>query len=274
MNEALPGTGPIINRYPYPNFGRIQLVDNAANGNYNAGSIKLTRRFAKGYSVLSSYTYAKSIDSSSGIRVQGADTLFPQNSYCLRCERGRSAFDTRHRFVTSALYDLPVGKGRSMNVNNSVLNAIVGGWQTGMIMTLQTGFPETISIGGTDRSGAGGLFDRPNATGADPNLSSRTTNLWINKDAYVLQPAATFGNVGRNTFIGPSFFTLDFSAHKEFNIPRLENHKLQYRFEGFNILNHPVWGTPNGNILSSGFGQITGTAVSMRQLQMALKYTF
>ena len=274
VNEALPGTGAISLRYPYPNFGRIQLVDNAANGSYNAGSIKLTRRFAKGYSVLSSYTYAKSIDNSSGIRVQNQDTLFPQNSYCLRCERGLSAFDTKHRFVTSALYDLPIGRGRSMNINNGVANAILGGWQTGMIMTIQSGFPQTISIGGTDRSGAGGLFDRPNATGANPNPANRTTNLWINPAAYVLQPAATFGNVGRETFIGPSFFTLDFSAHKEFNIPRLENHKLQYRFEGFNILNHPVWGAPNGNILSTGFGQITGTAVSMRQLQMALKYTF
>ena len=274
VNEALPGTTPIATRYPYPNFARIQLVDNAGIGNYNAASIKLTRRFAKGYSLLSSYTFAKSIDDSSGIRVQNGDTLFPQNSYCMRCERSLSAFDTRHRFVTSALYDLPAGKGRAWDINNGVANALLGGWQTGMIMTLQSGFPETISIGGTDRSGAGGLFDRPNATGADPNLSNRTTNLWINSGAYTLQPAATFGNVGRETFIGPSFFTLDFSAHKEFNIPKLENHKLQYRFEGFNILNHPVWGLPNGNILSTGFGQITGTAVSMRQLQMALKYTF
>ena len=274
VNEALPGITPIATRYPYPNFGRIQLVDNATNGSYNAASVKLTRRFAKGYSVLSSYTFAKSIDESSGIRVQNQDTLFPQNSYCLRCERGLSAFDTRHRFVTSALYDLPIGRGRSKNINNSVANAILGGWQTGMILTLQSGFPQTISIGGTDRSGAGGLFDRPNATGADPNLSSRTTNLWINPAAYVLQTAGTFGNVGRETFIGPSLFTLDFSAHKEFNIPKLENHHLQYRFEGFNILNHPVWGAPNGNILSTGFGQITGTAVAMRQLQMALKYTF
>jgi len=274
VNEALPGTTPILTRYPYPNFGRIQLVDNAVNGNYNGGSIKLTRRFSKGYSLLSSYTYAKSIDDSSGIRVQGYDTLFPQNSHCLKCERALSAFDTRHRFVTSALYDLPVGKGRSMNLANGFANALLGDWQAGIILTSQSGFPQTISIGGTDRSGAGGLFDRPNSTGADPNLSNRTTNLWINPKAYELQPAATFGNVGRNTFTAPSFFTLDFSAHKEFNIPRLENHRLQYRFEGFNILNHPVWGAPNGNILSSGFGQITGTAVAMRQLQMALKYTF
>lgn len=274
VNEALPGTTPIITRYPYPNFGRIQLVDNAANGNYNSGFIKVTRRFARGYSILSSYTLAKSIDDASGIRVQGQDTLFPQNSYCMRCERGLSSFDTRHRFVTSALYDVPFGKGRAVNITNGLLNAIAGGWQTGIIFTTQSGFPQTISTGGTDRSGNGAGFDRPNATGADPNLANRTPNLWINKDAFVLQPATTFGSTGRNTFIGPSFLTLDFSAHKEFVIPKLENHRLQYRFEGFNIMNHPVWGAPNGNILSSGFGQITGTAVAMRQLQMALKYTF
>lgn len=274
VNEALPGTTPIATRYPYSNFGRIQMVDNAANGNYNAASVKLTRRFSAGFSILSSYTYAKSIDEASGIRVQGQDTLFPQNSYCLRCERGLSAFDTKHRFVTSALYDLPVGKGRHVNVENGFANAIVGGWQAGFIFTTQSGFPQTISIGGTDRSGAGGLFDRPNATGVNPNLDNRNTSLWINPAAYALQPAGTFGNVGRDTFIGPSFLTLDFSAHKEFVMPWKETHNLQYRLEAFNVMNHPIWGAPNGNILSSGFGQITGTAISMRQLQMALKYTF
>jgi hypothetical protein len=49
---------------------------------------------------------------------------------------------------------------------------------------------------------------------------------------------------------------------------------LQFRLEAFNALNHPVWGIPNANVLSSGFGTITGTAVSMRQAQMALKYSF
>ena len=194
VNEALPGTTPIATRYPYNNFGRIQLVDNAVNGNYNAGSIKLTRRFAKGYSVLSSYTYAKSIDNGSGIRVQGQDTLFPQNSYCLRCERGLSSFDTRHRFVTSALYDLPFGRGRQMDIHNGFANALLGGWQTGMIMTVQSGFAQTISIGGTDRSGAGGLFDRPNSTGADPNRAGphhecldQSSGLRITTRGYVWQ---------------------------------------------------------------------------------------
>ena len=59
-----------------------------------------------------SYTWSKSIDETSGIRTSDSDTLFSQNGYCLRCERGLSAFDNRHRLVVSGLYDLPIGKGR------------------------------------------------------------------------------------------------------------------------------------------------------------------
>ncbi|MCU1260791.1 MAG: TonB-dependent receptor, partial [Bryobacterales bacterium] len=275
VNESVPGaTGSVNSRAPYPNFGRIQLVDNSGNANYNAGSVKLTKRYSAGLTLLTSYTYAKSIDNSSGIRVQGQDTLFPQNSNCVRCERGLSAFDTRHRFVSSALYDLPFGKGRRFDLNNSFFNGAVGGWQAGAIWTVQSGFPQTATIGGIDRSGAGGLFDRPNATGINPNSSNPTPSGWFNSAAFVLQPAGTFGNVGRNTLIGPKLFTLDFSAHKEFRIPRLEQHLLQVRFEAFNVMNHPVWGAPNSNTQSVGFGTVTGTAVAMRQLQLALKYVF
>ena len=142
--------GTAVSRYPWADFGIIQLVQNGANGNYNSLSIKATRRFSQGISVISSYTWSKSIDDTSGIRVQGSDTLFPQNSYCIECERGLSSFDVRHRSVTSVLYDLPVGKGKMVNIDNPILNSVVGGWQIGGILTLQTGVPGTLSIGGVD----------------------------------------------------------------------------------------------------------------------------
>jgi hypothetical protein len=103
-------------------------------------------------SVISSYTYSKSLDDSSGIRVQGYDTLFPQNSYCLACERGLSAFNVPQRWVTSVLYELPVGKGKMANVNNPVLNAVIGGWQVGGTSTVQGGVPVTLTIGGVDNA--------------------------------------------------------------------------------------------------------------------------
>jgi hypothetical protein len=286
VNEAIPGaTGSVISRSPYPTFGRIQLVDNGGRGNYNSLGMKLTKRYSSGLSALVSYTYAKSIDETSGIRVNDGDTLFPQNSYCMRCERGYSSFDTRHRAVTSILYDLPIGRGRQMSITNPVANAIVGGWQVGSIVTLSTGFPLTV-VAGSDRSNTGAGFDRANYnSGVDPNLSNHDPQRWFNPAAYSVPVFGTFGNVGRNTLISPSIFGWDFSTLKNFEIK--EAHTLQFRFEAFNAANHPIWGNPDtnagqiardglGNITNGGgnFGVIGGTRSNMRNLQVALKYIF
>jgi hypothetical protein len=288
-NSAIPGTtGSALSRTPFADYGVIQLVADGGVGNYNAASLKVTRRFSAGLSLISSYTLAKSIDDTSGIRVQGYDTLFPQNSDCIECERGLSPFDTRHRLVNSVIYDLPVGKGRPLDVKNGFANAIVGGWQIGGIWTVQSGLPQTIMIGGVDRSGTGNGYDRPIATLASNGYAAnQTPSRWYDPAAFVEAPAGTYGNVGRDTMITPGIFGLDFDAHKEFVMPFRETHRLQFHFEAFNVLNHPVWGAPNGNILAGsafpgqpgtaahqGFGVISGTALPMRQLQLALKYIF
>ena len=113
------------------------MVADGVNANYNSLAFKVTKRFSKGMSVIGNYTWSKSIDDSSGIRVQGYDSLFPQNSYCLECERGLSAFNVPQRWVTSVLYDLPVGKGKMLNISNPVANAVIGGWQMGGTSTVQ-----------------------------------------------------------------------------------------------------------------------------------------
>ncbi len=274
VNESLPGTvGSVNSRAPYPNFGRIQLVDNGGNGAYNSASVKLTKRYSGGLTALGSYTFAKSIDDTSGIRTQGDDTLFPQNSYCLACERALSSFDTRHRFVTSWLYDLPVGKSRKLAIQNPVLNAIIGDWQIGSIFTWQSGFPITPNVGGSDRSGTGGGFDRPNATGVSPYRDNPNPDAWFTLAAFTPNAAGTLGNVGRNSVTGPRVFSWDFSTHKDFRIT--EGQRLEFRWEAFNFPNHPAWGTPNTNANSpAAFGTIRGTRIAMRQMQFALKYVF
>src|SRR5215475_15748008 len=136
------------------------------NGEYNSLALKVSKRFSAGFSLSAAYTHAVSIDDTSNIRIQGYDTLFPQNSYCIRCERGLSSFDTRDRLVVSPLYELPVGKGKPLNINNGVANAILGAWQVGGIFTWQSGVPQNITIGGLDNSLTQSTYDRPNATGA------------------------------------------------------------------------------------------------------------
>ena len=278
INESIPvdpnvSSLSLAARSPFPEFGRIQLVDNGGKANYNSLGTKLTKRYSNGLTALMSYTYAKSIDTASAIRNQGGDTLFPQNSGCRQCERGLSSFNTQHRFVTSVLYDLPMGKGRQVDITNPILNAIAGGWQIGSIITVQSGFPITVT-NGADTSNTGAFFDRPNATGINPQLNNATTEAAFNTTAFAIQPRGTYGNVGRNTLTGPSFFNWDFSTLKNFKMPYKEGHNLQFRFEGFNMANHPIWGNPDTNIQSGTFGKIRGTRTNMRNMQIALRYTF
>ncbi len=279
VNEALPvdpaiDSRSVPDRSPFPNFGRIQLVDNGGNGNYHSMGAKLTKRYSNGLTYLASYTWAKSIDTATAIRNLGGDTLFPQNSYCRSCERGRSSHDTRQRFVTSALWALPFGKGQRMDIDNPVLNAVAGGWQMSSIITLQTGFPVTMT-NGQDTSNVGGFFDRPDATGQKPELprGQQDPQRFFNTAAFVINKRGQFGNVGRNTLDSPGVIGWDFSMLKSFPLAS-EKRNLQLRFEWFNFPNHPNWGLPNTNVTSGGFGQITSTRTNMRQLQVGAKLNF
>jgi hypothetical protein len=84
-NQPYPGTTPLASRLPYSTFGIIQLVNDGANGSYNVGSVKVSKRFSGGLVMIGTYSYSKSVDETSGIRVQGYDTLYPQESFCLTC---------------------------------------------------------------------------------------------------------------------------------------------------------------------------------------------
>ncbi|HZS04145.1 MAG TPA: carboxypeptidase regulatory-like domain-containing protein [Blastocatellia bacterium] len=289
LNQALPGPLNSINsRRPFPNYGVLSFVGDGFNGNYNAGSVKVTRRFSEGLSLNTSYTWAKSIDNASGTRTQGLDTLFPQDSSCLRCERGVSSFDVRHRWVLGVVYELPLGKGKLLNIDNPVANGFIGGWQLSTNTTIQSGVPQTLTIGINNAGTNNPLPDRPSYSGTgDGYAANRTPSRWFDPASFVVAPQGSFGNVGRNTMLTPHFQSIDMALGKYFHMPYSEHHVLQFRLEAFNVFNHPVWGAPNGNILAGpsfpgapsnaahqGFGVISSTALPMRQLQLGLKYTF
>jgi hypothetical protein len=253
--------------------------------NYHSLAFKVTRRYANGLTILSGYTFSKSIDNGSGVRTLGSDPLFPQNAYCLSCERGRSVFDQQHRFVTSVVYALPFGKGRPY-LNRGLASRVIGGWDLNSIFTLATGFPLTV-VPGSDRSQTSSGYDRTNATGISPTLDNPSPAEWFNIAAFALQPLGRYGNAGRNVAQGPGIFDWDFSTLKNFNFT--EKRYLQFRFEVFNFLNHPNFGDPNltlgNNRLDAGgvpivgtgsFGTIsnTRTGIDMRELQFSLKLIF
>jgi hypothetical protein len=261
-------------------------VHDEGTANYNSGTFKVNRRFSRGADLTASYTLSKSLDDTSGIRNQGNDELYPQNSFCIPCEYGPSAFDVRNRIVVGGLYELPIGPDKLLRVTNKALDAVIGGWQIGGSLTHQTGQVAT-PLMGSDNSGIAspfGNFDRPNETGISPFMpcNTKTVDHCANALAYskpTVVPSSSgaggiFGNAQRGSFHGPGFTNLDASLHKNFAMPYNEKHQLAIRFEMFNSLNHPNWSTPSisNPVSSATFGQVG--AGGMRQLQLAAKYQF
>jgi hypothetical protein len=280
-NGPVPGTTAASGRAPYPEFaGGIQYLVGSGTGNYNGLGIKLNQRFSSGLSTLISYTWSRAMDNGSAIRGTSGDQ-FAEDPHCLRCEYAPSAFNTPHRFVGSVQYELPVGKGKALAVDNGVLNAIVGGWQITGIYSAQTGRP----LNPIGWNAAGQVVvpesNRLNATGISPNLPSdqRTIQRWFNVAAFAPALPGTFGTAGRNSLIGPSTWNVDFAALKNFRVT--ERQSLQLRCEAFNTFNHPQWGLPNVGSWNTNtvtppatFARISTTSTDMRQIQVALKYIF
>ena len=99
----------------------------------------------------------------------------------------------------------------------------------------------------------------------------RTPERWFNTNAYVMQPAGTWGNVGRNTVTGPGITNVDASIMRNF---RIRSNTLQFRLEAFNALNHPIWNDPNTVLTNPNYGRITSTRKPMRELQLGVKFMF
>jgi hypothetical protein len=264
------------NARPFPKFGSIQVMSAPGHSSYHALLMKVQRRFSNGLSFLSSFSYGKSIDNGSGIRTSDGDSLTPSNNYNLELERGLSAYDFRRRWTTSGLWELPFGKDRRWLNTSTALDLVFGGWQLGGILTLQDGFPFTVTCGpGNIQNGGGVCY--PDATGVDWRLSGddRSRTRWFNTDAFVdRNPAGgpfRYGTVARNSLTGPGIVSLDASLNKRF---QLKESAIEFRIEAFNLPNHPIWNQPGSQLRTPNFGVINSTRMDSRQIQFGLKYVF
>lgn len=283
-NNAPPGVGNVNLRRPYPVFGGFQVMNAPSHASYHSFQARLQQRFSRGFTILGSYAWGKSIDNGSGIRTTDGDPLTPSDDYNLAAERGRSAFDFRHRLTTSFLYELPFGHGRAVDLNKFA-NFVLGGWQVGGIVTFQTGFPNTIFCNAGSWQNGGGYCKADVVAGVDPSLGDAATpNRWFNTDAFTNRVgfssvaavtaanAFRYGNAGRNTVNGPGIVSVDMSLNKTFRITERTN--LEFRSEFFNLPNHPIFSQPGTTVGTPGYGVIGSTKVDSRQLQFALKLSF
>ena len=265
LNAANPGPGPLPPRRPYPNERVVVSANNGATATYHAFTVKARKEFSKGLTFITHYTRSKSIDNSSS---QLSDF---QNANDFRSNKALSGFHAADRFVASAVYELPFGRGRPyLSNSHPAADALFGGWILTGIFITQSGFffsptaPNTIGI-----ESGGVRADRIR----DGNLptSERTRLRWFDTGAFVAPTGFRYGTAGRNILEGPGLKNLDLGILKDFRIS--ERHKIQFRAEFFNAFNFVNFGLPSGSITAANYGTISAAGAS-REIQFALKYIF
>lgn len=263
--------------------------------NYHALELDLHRNFANGFQIRGNYTWSKNLDDGSAWNTSvsantPAFTMYPANP---NYDYGPSASDIRHLASINGTYDLPFGANHRIGANlGGFANRAVSGWTISAIAAIQSGFPFSPQLG-YNPTGSGDTRNpvRPNINpNFHGNLYPHTPTQFFNAAAFSAPAYGTFGNLGRDTLVGPGLANLDLSLHKSTQLT--EHLHAQFRAEFFNILNHTNFATPNPVVFSSGpsqgaaanqtaavvasptAGVITATATSSRQIQFGVKLLF
>ena len=272
-------------------FSTIELKSSDGESWYNALIVDVRRRFAQGFSLQSSYTLSKSEDTTQASTffsdaTNGTTSAMPE--FIPDYNRGPSDFDSRHVLVMNATWELPFARDLG-----GVAGALLGGWRVSGIWNMRSGNPLTVFVqSNRSRSqwnpsrGPGIGQDRPSyAPGYGPdNAVLGRPDQWFDPDAFVLQPAGTFGNTGRGDFVGPNLRTLDLALSKTAPWARLGgNARVEFRLEAFNVLNRANFGVPSLTAFAgtsdserpfATFGRITSTVTSSRQIQIGARVVF
>jgi Carboxypeptidase regulatory-like domain/TonB dependent receptor len=263
-------TNPLI----LPNFGYFAAISEFlfnADSSYNAGTVTVRKRFEHGLLFRANYTWAKNLDMNSALNFAGdGGYQGAQDSTNQRAEYGRADSDRRMVFNGNFVYALPFNR-----------NFVVKGWQMAGSWQVDSGAPFTPQYNGPNQSD--GVATRPNrlCNGGLPT-SKRTVAQFFNTDqtagdpnACFVEPSALpgnfFGTSRRNILDGPGLYTVNWSLSRNFRIT--DSGKLQFRWEIFNLLNHPNFQLPNDFLDEAGAGSITA-AGNPRSMQLGAKYTF
>ena len=278
------------------------------NSIYSSLAVNLQKRFSRGLTFQTSYTFSKSIDDYSQSETNFTGEAGARGSYGQdrTLERARSVYNVPHVLVFNGIYQLPFGSGKPYMNTGGVANAVLGGWQIGGILTLQQGLPFSI---GSRISDGGFLFraNRPDLNaGVDVgNLTSGSTagcqgvvagpvgdrtalinafdtgaNVkYFDPCAFTAPEAGRIGTAGRNLLLGPDLRNINFTLSKSFQLG--ERTRLQFRSEFFNLFNRAQLRNPQARVFRNrrGVDRRAGTITqtldnSAREIQLGLKLTF
>lgn len=280
MIPLVGGRGPETqsqNARLFPHYNAVWVESpDWGNSTYHSLNLKAEKRFSSGLSYLINYTWSKFIDDVESANELGGEQNNGYTHFQLRhLDKALSGNDIRHRVVASGVYELPVGRGRALAIENPVLNGIIGGWGLGVIAEFRTGSPYGI-IEQRNESNTFSHGQRPNVAGDHVLSGNRSKEAklleWFDTSQFTRPGVGVFGNSPRNVCCGPGFAVVDVSIQKRFAIT--EGTRLEFRADFFNIANHANFRIPERRRGNSGFGRIRGTIGTGRQTQLGLRLEF
>ncbi|MGB6988678.1 MAG: TonB-dependent receptor [Candidatus Sulfotelmatobacter sp.] len=267
----------------------------------NAGSVRLRKRLAHGFSIGGIYTFSKSIDDASSIgggatsaasapglgaggtgaagggatasSGSGANSV-AQNPFDISAERGLSSFNQTHKFTADYLLELPFGHDKRWLTGNTPMRAIFGDWQWSGDWTIASGLPFTPRILASSeelKGGTNGTLRPDLVPGQAIQLSHPSIGEWFNTAAFTAPPTGQYGNARRNSIIGPGSKVFDMALTKV--IPMRESRTLEFRAQATNVFNIPNYSAIDASLTSLTFGRVTAVG-AMRQITITARFRF
>ena len=304
LNQPLPSTTLRLNQRdrterPFPNWSLVYSRAGGAVSSYQSMQAEVIHKYSHGLTFQSTWTWAHNLadtESWPGSGFSGEVTGRAMNSYNLRGDYGNVGGTRKHRWITTMVDELPIGKGHFLLGHaNGVLNGFVGGWRLSTILLAQTGPYETPFLF-FDSSGEGN-FNRPDSFG-NPNLSHPTPQHWWNPGVFAcpgfsasvdvancpttdannnnIAPIGRFGNAKVGSLIGPKTINFSLGLAKDFQVT--ERFKVKFESSFTNVINHINYDDPANSLSNGNFGQVvqarSGDAGGSRVGQLAVRIEF
>jgi hypothetical protein len=242
-NTIVNGIDPATGKRPHIGYSTFTLDSTRSSSNFNALEIGIRRNVQTGLLLAANYQWSHAIDDGS---VGGAEATVPQNQNCLSCDRASSMFDMRSYFTSSAIWQVPMGRGKALIGDaNPIVNALVGGWQLAGVGTIRSGLPlnVTLSRSATALPDQINTNQRPNVVpGVSIYPANKSPRNWLNAAAFSVPANGTWGNAGANIARAPGHWQMDFALQKR--VLTWERLGLTFRAEVFNMLNVAQYGNP------------------------------
>lgn len=265
LPSLIGGTVAYNTVVPYQGYHNITMVSASENSHYNGLQVNFRSQLRKDLSLQVAYTLSRTYDMNNSF---GGDLDTVSNPYNRKYDYGVAYSDATHVGLVNFIYQLPFFRG----AGNRPVRTVAGGWEVSGIVSMMSGFPLNVTLGGAQGSnGLASATNRPNYGGSVTYPG--TVNQWFDTSAFSLPVVGQWGTLGHGVIRGPGRDNWNLSLFKSFVVSESRNSKIEFRAESFNTWNHTQLRGVSSSFSASNFGAVTSTW-DPRVFQLGMKFIF